>query len=286
MDDRRPRPLGLKQRKGHGVCALCGERKKLTKTHVPPQVAGNRDEVVRYFVHVVGNGAIRGRGEKGGIWVFGHCTDCNGLQAKYDGAYAEFVDLARHRTRPTLDLHIPGTAQLLPNETIRPGAVVRSVLIGLTALNPNIRILYPEFVESLLDEKPHVTVPADLKLRLALTDDPIARVGGAVGDVLLFHRVRPYETALGTVSMGSIYFAPLAWQLADADRYQLMDYEGWADVTPWTKYAPGDAIPLQRLVRRLPTVTHPAHVPSHGWTMLLNSEIAVIAEADLPPKPT
>jgi hypothetical protein len=280
-----PQPVGLKPRKGRGTCALCGQDKPLTKTHVPAQASGNTGEVRRYFPASTGGTASRGRGHVGGFYVFGHCRGCNGLQAKHDPAYVTFSDAIARRlqARPPILLLPPGT-NLLPEVHVRPGAVARAVLIGMTALNPNLRITHPELVAALLNDEQEFAVPDDLSLRVAATDSPTARVAGSVAGLLLFHRLRPEGQCLGVMSMASLYFRPVAWHLATKRPYSLLDLQGWCDVSHWTRFPPENEVPIRALLRRLPEVLHPSEDPvaeAAGWCQLLSNEITVFGEADL-----
>ncbi|MFE9482835.1 hypothetical protein ACFYNM_30015 [Streptomyces spororaveus] len=64
----------------------------MTKAHVPPQKAGNRDAVVSALLRVHDNKRSHGRASKGGMWFRGLCGECNSLAgARYDGAYADFA---------------------------------------------------------------------------------------------------------------------------------------------------------------------------------------------------
>src|SRR5689334_3450657 len=116
-------------------CGVCGRVETLTKTHVPPQSAGNSGAEVRrsHFVKT-DDGSVTARESRpleGGMWVYGHCGDCNTIASKYDGDYAAMC-------RAMVDGYA-GTRYFPPAVPISPGAVARSVLMGMFALAPHLR---------------------------------------------------------------------------------------------------------------------------------------------------
>jgi hypothetical protein len=98
---RRPAPLGRPNR-NVGECGLCGRRGKLTKTHVPPQCAGNLGRVKRFtVVSDTEHRAAATTKRIGGVHFYGLCARCNGdLQGLYDGEYCKLAK-ASGRSRPT-----------------------------------------------------------------------------------------------------------------------------------------------------------------------------------------
>jgi hypothetical protein len=92
-DKRPPGTLGVDLRKpGPGPCGLCGEVRKMTKAHVPPQTAGNRNQVTCATVRIHNHIRSNGRPVAGGMWLRGLCGDCNSLAgARYDPAYGDFT---------------------------------------------------------------------------------------------------------------------------------------------------------------------------------------------------
>ena len=59
--------LGRRRQEVH-YCGLCGANEALTKTHIPPQCAGNNDRVLRYRYIQRGTLATRGRTLEGGMY--------------------------------------------------------------------------------------------------------------------------------------------------------------------------------------------------------------------------
>jgi hypothetical protein len=278
----RRRRLGLDHvRKHRYPCGLCGTETRLTKTHVPPQCAGNTGLVFRQFF-LIGTGQILRRGGRqiGGLHVYGLCQDCNGLQALYDGAYGEFAQ-ALYPCWIRGDLAIPGGRMEIPEQDIAPGAIARSVVIGMFGLNANLRELYPQLAISLCQRVDSIELPNDIQLRLALARGTTARVTGSMlGYGLL--------TGVGFSTMAQVYFPPLAWQLADdcpssvLQKSSLLDRQGWADVSNWISYAPTHRRNLRSLARSLPAVVYPHHdqALASDWTELFADSITFILGCD------
>lgn len=253
------RRLGLDHvRTGRYPCGLCGTKTRLTRTHVPPQCAGNTGLVFRQFFLTGADQMLRpGRRHIGGLHVYGLCGDCNGLQAQYDAAYGEFAQ-ALYPYWIRGDILIPNGRMALPTQEVAPGAIARSVLIGMFGLNANLRMLYPQLADSLCQQLGSIQLPPDIQLRLALARGTAARVTGPVLGYGLLSRI-------GFSTMAQIYFPPLAWQLADdcppsvLPRPSLLDRQGWADVSDWISYVPTDRRDLHSLARSLPAAAHPIY---------------------------
>lgn len=279
-----PQPLGLWRDRGQRAsCGLCGQVCELTRTHVPARVAGNAGDVRRFVPRVASGPARRGRGRKGGVHVHGLCRGCNALQGRYDPAYAVLADGVARQLPPESPLLIPNHVNRLPEMAVQPGAAARSILIGLMALNPNIRAVHPELQEGLLAGADAIALPNDLALRVACYRQPKAYLSGSVGGVLLFHPVRPYDMALGIMSLGSVYFPPLAWHLATR-RFSWLDMQRWADVSRWLERDPLERVSLRSLLKGLPEVLHPREdsiAQEAGWVELFSSEITFVVEGDV-----
>jgi hypothetical protein len=209
---------------------------------------------------VVQNQIVRdGRNLHGGLNVYGLCPGCNGLQAKYDDAYKQLWSATRSCWVHG-DLVLPRQIAM-PAKQIRPGAVARSVLIGLFGLDSRLRELFPKVAGSLLQQQA-VDLPRDLQLCVALCRGLKARVSGSVLWTDAAALAGGGRTPLGVNSRGQIYFPPLAWQLVDTDPLplpmtSLIAEQGWADVSSWLLLDPAHEEPLSALVPSLPPVTHP-----------------------------
>jgi hypothetical protein len=217
----------------------------------------------------------------GGLHVYGLCQDCNGLQARYDAAYGEFVQ-ALYPCWIRGDLAIPGGRMEVPDQEIAPGAIARSVIIGMFGFNANLRKSHPQLADSLRQRIDSIELPSDIQLRLALARGTTARVTGP----MLGYGLR---TGVGFKTMAQIYFPPLAWQLADDDcpssilqTPSLLDRQDWADVSGWMSYAPTDKRNLRSLVRSLPAVVHPKHEQTlaSDWTELFADSITFLLGCD------
>lgn len=100
------------------------------------------------------------------------------------------------------DILIPNGRIALPAQEVAPGAIIRSVLIGMFGLNANLQILYPRLANSLCRQLDSIQLPPGIQLRLALARGTAARVTGPVLGYSLLSRV-------GFSTMARIYFPPL-----------------------------------------------------------------------------
>jgi hypothetical protein len=285
-----PRVAGL-HRAGQrqGCCGLCGQERDLTRTHIPPQCAFNGRTVRRQYLRGDGEAMSPGRGNLGGLWVRGLCGDCNELQGRYDPDYCK---LARKLKSTWIkDWHYALPRQRLVPQIfdLHPGAVARSVLIGMFGLNPNLRKRQPALAEALLLSTPF-EMPTSKKLRLALFRGQYARISGGIG---AFDALNSAGLAkpVGVMSDAQVYFPPLSWELEDAgtrdahapDFGSLTDAYGWADVSDWTHFPPAEPRDLHSFFLTLPAVAHPKDMPGlgEGWVELMSDEISEILIADL-----
>ena len=271
-----------RENRRQGVCGLCGQRGRLTKTHTPPQCAGNRGHVRRFMVLSDAQNRARASTKMiGGIHFYGLCGRCNSsVQGRWDASYCvlakELWPLAADKR-----IHLPAGRIKLPSVEIQPGAVARSVLASCFALNPNLRNIYPTLATDLIRNAATVTLEPPMDLFLALTRGPFARATGAIGG---FYLLRPKirNKNIGVMSMAQIYFPPLAWQLADAPESRLLELEGWSTVSSWLRFDPNDRAVLNELVPDLPLVVHPTRAPGgmDDWTELLSEEAAFVVEGE------
>jgi hypothetical protein len=264
-----------------GECGLCGRRGNLTKTHVPPRCAGNRGRVKRFTIISDSEHRAAATTKRiGGVHFYGLCARCNGdLQGMYDGEYCKLAK-ALWPIATDSAIHLPPRVRV-PDTTVRPGAVARSVVIGAFALNPRMREVHPDLARALVSRDASTTIPEPLTLNLALTRGPNARVTGSIGGFYLF-RPKVGGRNVGIMSMAQIYFPPLAWQLADQPESVLLRQEGWHDVSSWLEVPPSEPAVLSALVRDLPLVVHPTRHPAglQDWVELLSDETCFIVESD------
>jgi hypothetical protein len=260
-------------------CGLCGQVRKLSRTHVPPQAAGNGPAVERAG-DVVENGVRRpGRWTAGGMWVRGLCPDCNHLAGvAYDRAYADFArQVAKLSTPTALRLAvIPGEA---PAARLAPGLVSRCVLFGMFGVNLRLRLLFPELARDLLHERVagHGTVrwPSRLALRVGLTHPllPGAAVlsSGVWAMRVLNQRVRHS-------SFADVAFPPLSWTLSPRDDGTTPELgpeitEALADASEWVQYGPDRTyVDLRSLTGALPALALPLLTDREDWIELVTDD--------------
>jgi hypothetical protein len=248
----------------------------MTRTHVPPQCAGNRHLVGRLSLLTSGDVVTRGTPRSGGLHMYGLCAACNGLQSEHDSAYGALAGAVRG-CAPGSDL-LTGRRVTMPGARIRPGAVARSTLIGMFALNPGLRAIVRAAAEALLSRSSRVPLEGQ-RLMLALAAGRTARVAGA----MLGRHVMGEPARRGTIgwhSHAQVYFPPLAWQLTDT-KPGLLDREGWRDVTAWLLLPPDRAVRLNTAVPDLPAVVHPLHGRHwEGWLEMHADSVCALLESD------
>lgn len=180
--------LGLvNHRKGKQPCGICGDRKQMTRAHVPPQCAGNEGLVKRYRLMVGGNEVDRGRQSEGGIHLYGLCKQCNTAAGRFDEAYGNFAEAARQLWVKLRQIEVP-PAIAMPQVAFDPGGVVRSILLGVCATGPFIRRHWPDLPPQLVSGTA-LELPPELRLYLALARGMTARVAGPIAG---FHVLGPH----------------------------------------------------------------------------------------------
>ena len=265
---------------GARACGLCGQVRKLSRAHVPPQVAGNTTKVLRAPDVIVDRVRRPGRWVEGGLWVRGLCEDCNNHAGnRYDVAYADFADqVARLSTPAARRLAvIPGEP---PCALFAPGLVSRSVLFGMFAINPRLRMLFPELAHDLKNEPVPghgpVRWPDQLSLKVARTHPALpgsAVVSSGVWAMRVIHERVVHFT------FGDIVFPPLLWSLAPSDTDSERDGLGpqitkpLADASDWVKYGPDrTSVDLRTLTRTLPAIAHPMLVRTDDWVEMMTKD--------------
>lgn len=270
----------VNHRKGKRPCGICGDKKQMTRAHVPPQCARNEGLVKRYRLMVSGNEVDRGRQSEGGIHLYGLCGDCNTAAGRFDEAYGHLADAARQLWVKSWQIEVPPTIAL-PRVAFDPGGVVRSILLGMCATGPFIRRHWPDLPSALVSGNA-LELPPELRLYLALARGMTARVAGAIAG---FHVLGPHlrrgssGAPLGINAAASVYFPPLAWELIHVDETVLTEGR-WEDVSSWTTITPGQTHLLSDLVPALPWVCHPWHHPTRSeyWVEMFDSELTPIVE--------
>lgn len=276
------RNFGLLRRRGdEGPCGLCGTVGPLSRTHVPPQCAGNDHGVQRHYLQTVTKGGLKTqlvntRRTDGGLCVYGLCSRCNTLAGTWDLAYKEFAGALRS-CWATGAIIVPGDRIRLPYAEFSPSAVARSILMGLLGVNHVLRERFPEFASGLLAGTEGLQLPPRLGLRLALARGTLGRLTGPT------HSMKVLGTQSGTIeyllSDAAVYFPPLAWQLV-GDGSTYLDAQGWGDATAWLSIPLKERRQIGALCSSLPLVREPSQDPreSDAFVHLMSDAITPIVE--------
>lgn len=279
----KPEPVGTSRERGKKYpCGVCGQVKRMTKAHVPPQVAGN-STIITYEKMMSKDSHIRrGKPMLGGVHFRGQCDTCNSqIGSLYDNAYADLAAIVRPSWVKDWTLTLPSRVAVADG-CFRPGAAVRSLLLGLCAFAPWVQSEFPAFPLDLLAGK-SVPLPGDLRLYVALSRGRTARTSGSfTGFYLMGPKARhaPDGLPIGINAVGSCYFPPLAWELVHEDHCMLPG-QGWVDVSSWPQIDPGEEHQVHEYFRDLPIVAHPRHTPAdyQNWGELYADGLAAICES-------
>lgn len=255
------------------ACGLCGNIRKLSKAHVPPQAAGNTTRVLRAPDVIVAGVRRPGRWMEGGMWVRGLCADCNNRAGNYyDGAYADFSEQVRRLASPTASrlAVIPGEA---PGAKFAPGLVSRAVLYGMFAINPRLRVLFPVLADDLKSETiaghGHLRWPNKLALKVGRTHPRFSDTGVISSGVWA---MRVLQERVVHWTFGDIVWPPLMWSLVPENTDSQRDglgpqiTEPLADASDWIKYGPDrTSVDLRNLIPAMPAIPHPMLLGTDDW---------------------
>ncbi|SCE34808.1 hypothetical protein GA0115237_1119122 [Streptomyces sp. ScaeMP-6W] len=281
---RPPGSLGLDLRnKTPRACGLCGDIRQLSKAHVPPQAAGNRNQVTSAVSQIVNGQRTSGRPYAGGMWLRGLCGECNSLAGgRYDAAYGDFARRLRSYTKVARRATLPEPFSA-PAVSVAPGLVSRSVMFGMFAISPHLRTLSPGLAEDLRSGRTHITMPDGFSLRFALYPLRAARLTGPVYSQRILSRRQHYHT------LAEVFFSPLAWVLTPGRKStsletteNVLDVQGWGCADEWLHY--GDdvtSIDLRNLCRKLPVVNHPTGRRDE-WFEMFSDEVTPFLEGYIP----
>lgn len=275
MTSRAPVAAGLLLNRKTGQCGVCGESRALTKTHVPPQAAGNTGLVERADVMSENSrGIVAGRWLIGGMWVRGLCGECNSFAGGlYDKAYGDFATRLWEWLKVGTRIALPSAQPIL----LAPGRVSRAILSGMLGISPHIRVLHPTLADQMYRGGP-VVLPGGLSLRVAVYPGNAAMLAGPMLTGILDRS----SAAINTLA--TVTFRPLSWALVTTDTDDILARRGWIDATDWLRYEDDrESHDLRWLAPHgLPVVHSILHAPSNDGMQLYSKEIAPIMRGRIP----
>jgi hypothetical protein len=220
------------------------------------------------------------------MWLYGLCGDCNSLAGRhYDMAYADFARALETDARLRSGLHLP-RADPAPPVRLAPGRVIRSVLIGMFATTPHLRVMFHDLAEDLRHRREHIAMPDGATLRMALYPSRHTRLASMFNGYRVLVRRQYYDV------FSEVYFRPLAWALTPSDRGydehmgdSILDHFRWATVDDWLCY--GDDVTstdLRDLCRGgVPRVVHPLlGQRQDDWVQIFSDEVTAFLEGEIP----
>ncbi|MFD3663327.1 hypothetical protein ACFWVF_22495 [Streptomyces sp. NPDC058659] len=226
---------------------------------------------------------MHGRPAAGGLWLRGLCEQCNNFAgARYDAAYGDFVRRLWTYGRAAKHLQLVDP-QAPPAVSVAPGLVARSVLIGMFAISPHLRLLFPQLAAELHEGKMGIAMPETLALRMAIYPHRTARLTGPVYSQRVLGKREHYNT------FAEVYFPPLAWVLTAQERdapfsgvESVLDRQGWAVANEWIRFGEDvTSVDLRNLCRHIPVVRHPLADPSQ-WMEMYSDEVTAFLEGLVP----
>lgn len=166
-------PLGHPRGNKLGTCGLCRFGGKLSKTHVPPQAAGNvgkAQPAVLHFSETTGESRIAwGTAHDGGMWGWWLCERCNNRTERWEAEYRrwkeQLEDAISSQPAPAwkrLSIHDPRSD---------PGALVRVFWAWMFAIDDGLGWGWPDLAESVLTGEP-TDPPNGIRLLLTASTSP------------------------------------------------------------------------------------------------------------------
>ncbi|WP_344945131.1 hypothetical protein [Terrabacter ginsenosidimutans] len=252
----------------------------MSKAHVPPRASGNTNVVLR-APDIVLNGVRQpGRWTAGGMWVRGLCQDCNNRAGNtFDVPYADFARQVERLSTPIASrlAIVPGQA---PAASFAPGLVSRSVLFGMFAINPRLRVIFPDLADDLRQDSTRgagqVRWPDQLSLTMARTHAAFPGQGLLSSGVW---SMRVLRERVVHWTFADIVWPPLTWCLVPSDREPERlglgppITSGLPDVSEWVKYGPDrTSVDLRNLIPTLPSFAHPMLNRTDDWVEFMTSD--------------
>jgi hypothetical protein len=214
------------------------------------------------------------------MWVRGLCQDCNNRAGTvYDLPYADFAKQVARLSNPTATrlAVIRGEA---PGALFAPGLVSRGVLFGMFAINPRLRVLFPELADDLKNEtlagSGPIRWPDKLALKVSRTHRAFPDTGVISSGVWAMRVLRERVVHW---TFGDIVWPPLMWSLVPTDNDPERDGLGppitkpLPDVSEWVRYGPDrTSVDLRSLIRSLPEMPHPMLVGTEDWVEFMTND--------------
>ena len=153
-------------------------------------------------------------------------------------------------------------------------------MFGMFAINPRLRVLFPELADDLKDEPMPgigpIRWPDKLALKLGRTH-PNVPDDGVISSGVWAMRVLQERVVHWT--FGDIVWPPLMWSLVPNDNHSERDGLGpqitnpLPDVSEWVKYGPDrTSVDLRNLARTLPAMPHPMLLRTDDWVELMTND--------------
>ena len=200
-------------KKYFGRCAICKKQTELTKEHIPPRSAFNKNTVkvtsgfdmIKKEGYPIVNENLRGRIVQGGYSVYSLCRSCNNLTGQYYGnAYREFIS-GIHQDLCLKTIMVNSKVSVCVK--IKPLNIFKQIVSMFCSVNPG--VFKNIDIEKFLLNKMQKNFPSKLYFYIFVTQD------GAVIPVQAQHRNVGGEGCLYILSEISHY--PLGIIMSDKE---------------------------------------------------------------------
>lgn len=154
------RPLGQHGVKKFGACGLCGNVGLRSRTHVPPEAAGNNQPSATIGTRTENGVSViePGRRRDGGSAGWFLCESCNGITGGYDEEFIRWWKMLV-MDWPNIQSRKSGDTRVGAFPAGKPGSFIRSVLGGMFAFNPSLLPRYQEVAAAILSGEPGALPP-------------------------------------------------------------------------------------------------------------------------------
>jgi hypothetical protein len=181
-----------------GTCRLCGQERKLSFEHVPPQSAFNDAPVIEYVLEeMLKAGRAKGRIRQGGVGQHTLCESCNsGTGSWYGGEYVTWAEMAYEALGLVSSMPNPVDVLTIRMRAVHPLRFLKQVLtcffsvVGQTE-SAAIASQNPTLVAFVLDKYEN-HLPSDIRVSMRLHDSGTIRsfpIGGELAIVRDAHGV-------------------------------------------------------------------------------------------------
>ena len=206
-----------------GKCALCGETKKLTFEHIPPQKFYNDETVYIYHGDAFFKKNAKSHQEQRGFGLYSLCDSCNNLTGGwYNNAFLDFannIDKITPQILTTADNYINCN-------NVYPNQVIKQILSWFCSVN-NDDSRIDDLRKFVLDKNAVGINQERFRLLIAFTDIEYIMCHG-------FGKItKIFDAGIETETFSEVVFPPFDFRLIINPN---INEEYWGDITMFADY--------------------------------------------------